>query len=260
MSSSIPFVFVSSTVTEFRDLRSAIAYTLRTQGFNVYLSEAAGFDVKGDRSAFEECFANIRESDFYILIIGNTRGTLFQEGTSITRQEYRIARETFLAHGRPRLLMFLRNTTEITLSGSEQDRLKAGIDDAEHLKSFINEVKSPGIERSPNYLITFHDFEDLMTSLAGSMNLGRNLSEKLIRHSLLSELLSNLTHIVGGTHPVLFPNHWYMHKVREGISIAPDDIYRNINITYEQAIPLGMSLIGRLHGDSLQTTMYGRCC
>ena len=43
-----------------------------------------------------------------------------------------------------------------------------------------------------------------------------------------------------------------MEKVREGISMAPDDIYRNINITDEQAISLGMSLISRLKGASLQ--------
>lgn len=253
MENTIPYVFISSTVTEFRDLRSAIAYTLRTQGSNVYQSEAAGFDVKGDRSSFEECFTNVRNSDFYILIIGNTRGSLFQEGISVTRQEYRIARETFLAQGRPRLLMYLRDTTELALSGNKQARLKAGIDDADHLTSFIQEVKSPGIEGAPNYLIHFRDFEDLMTSLAGSMNLGRNLSEKLIRHSLLSELLSNLTHIVSGTNTVLFPKHWYMRTVREGISITPDDIHRNINITDKQSIRLGMSLIGRLDGASLQT-------
>jgi len=249
----MPHVFISSTVTEFRDLRSAIAYTLRTQGFNVYLSEAADFDVKGDRSAFEECFTNIRNSDFYILIIGNTRGSLFEEGVSITRQEYRVARETFLTQERPRLFLYLRETTEVALSGNKQDRVKAGIDDAAHLTSFINEVKSPGIEGAPNYLIRFRDFEDLMTSLAGSMNLGRNLSEKLIRHSLLSELLSNLTHMVGGTYTVPFPTHWYMRKVREGISMTPNDIDRNINITDEQSISLGMSLMSRLEGASLQT-------
>ena len=142
---------------------------------------------------------------------------------------------------------------QLALSGNKQDRLKAGIDDAKHLTSFINEVKLPGIEGAPNYLIPFRDFEDLMTSLAGSMNLGRNLSEKLIRHSLLTELLSNLTHIVGGTNPVLFPTHWYMEKVREGISMEPDDIYRNIDITDEQSTSLGMSLIFRLKGASLQT-------
>jgi hypothetical protein len=76
--STTPSVFISSAVKEFRDLRSAIAHTLRTQGFNVYQSEAADFDIQGDRSAFEECFTNIRNCDFYILLIGVTRGKHFQ--------------------------------------------------------------------------------------------------------------------------------------------------------------------------------------
>ena len=253
MSNTIPNVFISSTVTEFCDLRSAIAYTLRTQGYNVYLSEAADFDVKGDRSAFEECFTNIRNSDFYILIIGSTRGSIFAEDISITRQEYRIAREAFLPQGRPRLLMYIRETTEIALNGNKHDWEKSGINDAEHLRSFINEVKSPGIEGAPNYLVKFRDFESLMTSLARSMNLGRDLPEKLIRHSLLSELLSNLTHIVGGENAVLFPKHRYMTSVRNGIELTPDDMYGEINITDDQSIRLGMSLVTRMEGASLQT-------
>lgn len=253
MSNTIPYVFISSTVADFRDLRSAIAYTLRAQGYNVYLSEAADFDVKGDRSAFEQCFTNIRNSDFYILIIGSARGSIFTEGVSITRQEYRVAREAFMSQGRPHLLMYIRETTEIAISGNKHDWEKAGIDDAEHLRSFIDEVKSPGIEGAPNYLVKFRNFEDLMTALAGSMNLGRDLSEKLIRHSLLSELLSNLTHIVGGQNLVLFPEHWYMTSVREGMEITHDDIYREFNITDDQAIRLGMSLVTRMEGTSLQT-------
>jgi len=79
-----PSIFVSSTVREFRDLRSAIAYTLRAQGFTVCLSEAADFDVRGHRSAIEECFENIRTCDYYILLIGGMRGNLFREGISIT--------------------------------------------------------------------------------------------------------------------------------------------------------------------------------
>ena len=253
MSNTIPYVFISSTVAEFRDLRSAIAYTLRAQGYNVYLSEAADFDVKGDRSAFEECFTNICNSDFYILIIGSTRGSIFTEDISITRQEYRIAREAFLSQGRPRLLMYIRETTEIALNGNKHDWEKGGIDDTEHLRSFINEVKSPGIEGAPNFLGKFRDFEDLMTALAISMNLGRDFSEKLIRHSLLSELLSNLTHMVGGKNTVLFPTHWYMTSVRKGIEITHDDIYKEFNITDDQSIRLGMSLVTRMKGANLQT-------
>jgi len=86
-----PSVFISSTVKEFRDLRSAIAYTLRTQGFTVHQSEASDFDIRGNRSAIEECLASIHDCDFYILLVGNTRGHLFKDGISITRQEYRTA-------------------------------------------------------------------------------------------------------------------------------------------------------------------------
>src|SRR4030042_1991855 len=117
---SSPDVFVSSTVNEFRDLRSAIAYHLRTQGLIVYISEAANFDVRGDRPAVEECFENIRKCDYYILIIGGTRGNLFMDKISITRQEYRVAREAFLSTGRPRLFFYLRETIEIALKGNQE--------------------------------------------------------------------------------------------------------------------------------------------
>ena len=142
MEITTPSVFISSTVKEFRDLRSAIAYTLRTQGLNVLLSEAADFDVQGDRSAFEECFTNIRNSDFYVLLIGSTRGHFFQDNISITRQEYRVAREAFLSTGHPRLFFYLCETSELALRANEQDQKNAGIDDPNHLSSFIDEVQS----------------------------------------------------------------------------------------------------------------------
>jgi len=53
----------------------------------VYLSETVDFDIRGDRTAFDECFENINKCDYYILLVGNTRGSLFEEGVSITRQD-----------------------------------------------------------------------------------------------------------------------------------------------------------------------------
>ena len=85
------------------------------------------------------------------------------------------------------------------------------------------------------------------------MNLGRNLSEKLIRHSLLSELLSNLTLIVERGRRTIFPTHWYMKKVREEIKITPDNVFQSINIADDQINALGMSLIGRVVGAQLNT-------
>lgn len=253
ITSTPPSVFISSTVKEFRDLRSAIAYTLRIQGFTVHQSEAADFDIKGDRSAFEECFANIRDCDFYILLVGSTRGNLFKDGVSITRQEYRIARDAFLSTGRPRLLFYLLEAAEVALQGNQKVQSAAGIDDPDHLASFIDEIQRPKIEGTPNYLTRFRDFENVMNSLASRMNLGRTLSEKLIRHSLLSELLSNLTLMVERSGTSAFPRHWYMSKARENIQLVPKNLNQNVLITDDQVISLGFSLVGRTRGENLKT-------
>lgn len=253
ITSTPPSVFISSTVKEFRDLRSAIAYTLRAQGFTVYQSEASDFDIHGDRSAIEECLANIRNCDFYILLVGNTRGNLFEDGISITRQEYRTARDASLSTGRPRLFFYLRETTELALQGNRKTQSAAGIDDPNHLASFINEIQRPGIEGAPNYLTRFRDFEHLMDSLVIRMNLGRTLSEKIIRHSLLSELLSNLSNMVWRSGTYAYPRHRYMHKTRESIQIAPKDLDQNVLITDDQVISLTFSLVGRTRGENLKT-------
>jgi hypothetical protein len=248
-----PSVFVSSTVREFHDLRSALAYTLRSQGFRIYLSEAAEFDVRGDRSAIEECFENIRRSDYYILLIGATRGSLFEEGTSITRQEYRVARNGFLFSKKPRLFFYLLESVEVALSGSRKVQREAGIDDPAHLASFIGEVQQPMVEGVPNYLTRFNDFEDLIHSLESRLNLGRTLLERLARHSLLSELLSNLSLMVSRSKKVIFPTHWYMRRVRDELSITPEDLPRPVVLSDDHVVSLGFALIGRTKGKELRT-------
>lgn len=252
-SSFPPSVFISSTVREFRDLRSAIAYTLRAQGLNVYLSEAADFDIRGDRSAFEECFANIRTSDYYILLIGNTRGNLYEEGISITRQEYRFAKSQFLSSGRPRLFFYLREATEVALRGTQEVQLQMGIDDPSHLASFINEVEQPGIEGAPNFLARFRDFEDLIHSVISHLNLGRTLAETLNRHSLASELLLNISSMVDRTGTTAFPRHWYMSRLRQEVSITPEKLHNPITLSDDHVISLGFALVGRTRGKDLRT-------
>ncbi len=251
--SNQPSVFISSNVKEFRDLRSAIAFTLREQGFTVYQSEASDFDVKGDRSAIEECFTNINNSDFYILIVGNKKGNLFEDGISITRQEYRIARSTFMSLKRPRLFFYLRRETEMALQSNQHDLSTTDIDDSDHLKSFINEIQNPNIAGAPNFLTRFYDFNDLMQSLVVKMNLGRNLSEKLIRYSLLSELLSNLAHISNRSGTSIWLPHHFISKVRERVKISIADIDKYVNVKSDLALSLGMALVTRTRGNDLST-------
>jgi len=210
-----PTVFISSTVGEFRDLRSALYYTLREKGCKVYLSEAAEFDVRGDRSACDECFRNITLSDYYILLIGNKRGSLFENGVSVTRQEYRVARDTFLStHNRPKLLMFIRESTESALGSDNGKQAEIGIEDHLHLASFVDEVQNPEMEGVPSYLKRFRDFEDVIRSLDSQLNLGKNLNDTLLRRALLTELTENLTHITKRDRNTISPRHWYMKARR----------------------------------------------
>ena len=61
---SAPTVFISSTVYDLKDLRSALVHVLRSQGVLAYASEVTEFGIYGDRSAVEECFSRIRTSDY----------------------------------------------------------------------------------------------------------------------------------------------------------------------------------------------------
>lgn len=246
-----PSVFISSTVKEFRDLRSAIAYTLRTQGYIVYLSEAADFDIRGDRSAIEECFENIRNCDYYILIIGGVRGNLFNEDTSITRQEYRVARDSYLSKGRPLINLFLRESIENALQSTPEAQSKAAIDYPDHLNSFISEVQQPPAEGTPNYLTRFRDFEDVIRSMATRLSLGRTFSEHLLRHSLSYELLSNLTHIVSRERTSAFPRHHYMWRTRAEIEISPKELDKTVKLSGDNVTSLVFALVGRTTSNEL---------
>jgi hypothetical protein len=234
-------------------LRSAIRYTLNSQGLTVYLSEASDFDVSGERTAIEECFNNIRACDYFVLIIGNKRGQPFDDQTSITRQEYRVARDQFLISQRPRLLFYLSRETEAALQSGEPGTRKAGIDHPDHLRSFIDEVEHPPIHETPNYLTRFHDFEDLIQSLAGRLNIGRNLSETLTRHSLVYELASNLRCMVYRNGSSVFPRHLSMSKIREEIPIKPQDIGGETILPPVHVSSLAMALLGRIQARQLHT-------
>lgn len=253
MHPAYPSIFISSTVREFQDLRSALAYFLRSQGFSVYLSEAADFDIRGDRSALEECFENVRASDYYILIVGATRGSLSGNGVSVTRQEYRVAREAFTTATKPRLYLYLRASVEEALQRGKKAQEAAGIDYPEHLRLFIDEVQNPQAESIPNYLTRFGDANDLMVSLNTRMNLGRNLAETLTRHGLVTELASNIAVIAHRSGSGVGLYHWFMGKEREHIGLNYDDIDKQIQLSSEQGLHLLMALAGRIKGNHLRT-------
>ena len=90
-----PRVFVSSTIYDFRDLRSALKWWLEQMGCEVRMSEFTDFARPPEQGAFNSCFAAIQDSHFYVLLIGGRRGSWYDKDNlvSVTRQEFRVAAE-----------------------------------------------------------------------------------------------------------------------------------------------------------------------
>ena len=104
-----PRIFVSSTIHDFRDLRSALKFWLEELGYEVMLSELNDFAKPFDANSYNACLQAIDDCEYFVLLIGARTGGVLneQEGLSITRMEYRHAYER-LKQGRLKLLVFVR--------------------------------------------------------------------------------------------------------------------------------------------------------
>ena len=161
------------------------------------MSEASDFPLNGDRSALEECFENIRNSDGFVLIVDKRRGSEYEPGLSVTRQELRVARESFLKIGKPYHHLFISDGIQEDLAQRENSYLlDAGVQDPEHLREFIKEIIQPEDKTLPDFLKEFASFDDIMDSINARLNLGRNLAEYIIRKSVHVELTRNLAMMV----------------------------------------------------------------
>ena len=110
MSNSKPKVFISSTIYDFRDLRSALKYWLETLGYEVYLSEYGDFPTDSGRSSYDCCFQVIDQCDYFILLIGSRVGGWYNESEriSITQAEYRHAYQRMVDNDSIKIVSFVR--------------------------------------------------------------------------------------------------------------------------------------------------------
>ena len=77
MLESKPKIFVSSTIYDFADLRSALKYWLNEMGFEVFMSEYNYFRKDSSDNSYIACLNAIQECDYYILLIGARVGGLY---------------------------------------------------------------------------------------------------------------------------------------------------------------------------------------
>lgn len=104
-----PTIFISSTVHDFGDLRSALKDYLEMRGCKVFSSEFADFPRAFDKHSYEECLETIALSNVFVLLIGKRSGGWYDEKKriSITRAEFEHAIKLAEA-GQIRILTFVR--------------------------------------------------------------------------------------------------------------------------------------------------------
>lgn len=247
-----PVVFISSTVLDLADLRSGIKYMLRQRGVNVLMSEASDFPLQGDRSAVDECFENIRNCDYYILLVDKRCGSLYRPGVSVTRQELRIARESFALTGKPHQLLFVRRGVPELAKRRNSALREAGVDDPRHLRSFIKEITNPTDPNFPNFLKEFGTFEEIMDSITARLNLGRNVAESLVRRSVYMELIRSLANMVSRQGSGAIEKHAALTTIREQFDFTSLLSTHSIIISEHQRTRLALGVLGRVKASFLE--------
>jgi hypothetical protein len=213
-----PIFFLSSTIYDFKDLRSAIKYYLEQQGCRVLASDFNDFPKPLDKHSYEGCLKSIAEADFFILLIGARVGGWYDEPSqvSITQQEYR---EAYRLHreGKLKILSFVRadvwrmkddrkllakHIQEMDLDpGAKAQAMLAptkAATNAEFIVGFIEEVgrsretaaaaKGQGPLPTGNWLHVFEQFSEIVEQLQVQAFSNRPVEEVAMRRLLRQEL------------------------------------------------------------------------
>ena len=217
-----PTIFLSSTIYDFRDLRSALKYYLENQGCTVLASEFNDFQKPLDEHSYDACLRAIGQSDYFILMIGARVGGLYdsQNRISITQKEYRTAYELHL-EDKLHLLTFVRSEVwqvredrkalkrhleKQHMSDTEADEIlnypSKFSNDAALISSFIEEVgrnaetKSAVAGKSSrptgNWIHVFKDFGDILAAIEPLLLSGLPVEEASFRRALEAELIQVL--------------------------------------------------------------------
>lgn len=201
-----PPVFVSSTVEDFRDLRSALRFWLDSLGYRRFMSEFSGSDKVLGPGTYDACFEAIHRADLYVLLIGTRRGSLISEypKRSITEAEYDVAYQSRRKTGRPKLLFFVRDEVARDI---RRDYPELGYQDIEHTRTFIAKVEriaesnaareGKGDPPADNWLHRFREFSDIATEIDSALGITGSVREARHRDLLREELAVILQTFVG---------------------------------------------------------------
>lgn len=289
MLESKPRVFVSSTIYDFADLRSALKYWLNEMGFEVFMSEYNDFKKDSTDNSYKACLNAIQECDYYILLIGSRVGGLFSDNPkiSITQREYQEASQLFddgkikkmftfvrkdiwtIREDRKALHQLLKNNylKDNELSKEDVKQIESHestfINDADFIFNFIKEVGKIkqmkdavlGNAELPNnnWINTFNSFEDIVTVLKVELNIRSELSYLRWSEIVIQEISQNLSKICFKNNGNILPYYSYILHLR---NVFPKTV--NTKFTIDKSISYGIFRFlssCALHADGLSCDM-----
>ena len=253
-----PKIFISSTIYDFKDLRSSLKYYLEGLGYQVLLSEYNDFTKNINLNTYKACLNTINESDYFILLIGSRVGGFFnkEKNISITQKEYQVAYNKVIKsqlkiiifirseiwtikEDRKALIKYLENDfiAQKELSKDEigdiSNHRSKFVNNANFIFNFIDEVckkdemiiASQGKGEFPknNWVHSFNNFSDIIEVLNLELNIKTPLEIISLQFNLrneLNDILSNL---------LTKQNSGKLIKDNEWSSFARRDISDNIN-------------------------------
>lgn len=250
MVESKPKVFVSSTIYDFADLRSALKYWLNEMGFEVFMSEYNDFRKDSSENSYNACLKAVQECDYFILMIGSRAGGLYSDNPkiSITQREYQEASKLFNEGVIKKIFTFVRrdvwtvredryalqkllkenyiNEKELSATDIHTHSSKF-VNDAALIFNFIDEVRKnsqmkeavSGKAELPlnNWINIFTSFEDVVTVLKAELNIRSELSYLRWSEIVTQEIAQNLSKLCFKKDGKIHPYCSYISKLRKKI-------------------------------------------
>ena len=226
-----PRVFVSSTIADFRDLRTAVKFYLEELGYEVLLSELNDFVKPLDVPAIEACLEAIERCDYYILLVGEEVGSLWDEegGISITRAEYRKAKSLTETSGLQMLLFARQSVWDAHRSwktaasnthgtperpdpreGALPEVTVPGVTRPDLVFAFLDEItEADSTKPATNWIHRFSTFRDVVDALRTHLGFTESLQEVALRSNLRREILTNLAFLLQKGANGIFPTYSY---------------------------------------------------
>ena len=231
-----PTFFISSTIYDFADLRSAVKYNLEKIGCRVLASETNDFGNDLDKHSYEACLNQIDQADYFLLFIGTRVGGWYDKKNkiSITRAEYQYAYERH-KEGKLKIIPFVRQSVwdvredrkalkrhieEMALKEQEKEEISGlsskFLSNPNHIIEFIKEVgrnedtkaalKTDGKMPTGNWIYTFSNYSEiqdvLSKSVFNSQTYEHHLQFKNLEKCLLAILVKLHTKLGDKVHPI----------------------------------------------------------